>query len=203
MTTKPKFLIDIEKKIRRSLNINQLESKQKRNLHTKRIEVFRDAFLLLIDNIQTFGPLLAQIRNEYEDYIVQLKGHMKYLQVTNDQLFTEMKKFQDEISSDDEEHEKREMADNLVERIKIKREKDKQKRKRKYELHAQEIDKLNENIQEGIEQVERMKEEMKEKDKKYDMLVEEFKSVQARFAAYKAIKDEVKIQNLFSNFINP
>ena len=107
MTTKPKFLIDIEKKIRRSLNENQLESKQKRNLQTKRIDVFRDAFVLLIDNIQTFGPLLAQIRNEYEDYIVQLKGHMKYLQVTNDQLFSEMKKFQDEISSDDEEHENR------------------------------------------------------------------------------------------------
>ena len=137
-----------------------MESKQKRNLQTKRIDVFRDAFVLLIDNIQTFGPLLAQIRNEYEDYIVQLKGHMKYLQVTNDQLFSEMKKFQDEISSDDEEHENREMADNLVERIKIKRDKEKQKRKRKYKLHAQEIDRLNESIQEGVEHVERMKEEM-------------------------------------------
>ena len=141
MTTKPKFLIDIEKQIRRSLSKKDDDSKEKGNLLIKRIDVFRDAFGLLIENIQTFGPLLAQIKAEYEDYILKLKGNMKYLQVTNDQLFSEMKKFQEEISSNDED---KEYTDNLVERIRMKREKEKQKRLRKYEMHVREINKFKE-----------------------------------------------------------
>ena len=118
---------------------------------------------------------------------------MKFLQVTNDQLFSEMRKFQEEISSDDDEDENKEYSDNLIERIRIKRDKEKEKRQRKYEMHQQEIDKFKENINEILGNLENMKEEIKGKDKKYEMLVEEFKEVQARFSAYKAIKQEVII----------
>ena len=36
---------------------------------------------------------------------------MKYLQVTNDQLFNEMRKFQEEISSDEDDPENEKYAD--------------------------------------------------------------------------------------------
>ena len=185
-STKPKFLSDIEKKIRRSLNKNNIEKKN----NTKRIEVFRDAFEFLIKNIQTFGPILAQIKGEYEVYIVQLKEHMKYLQVTNDQLFTEMRKFQEEISSDEDEK----YADNLIERIRFKREKERQKRKLKYEVHEHEISVLKDKISSLQRNVEHRENEMNEKNKKYELLVDEFKDVQARFSAYRAIKEEVIVQ---------
>ena len=187
MSTKPKFLSDIEKKIRRSLSTKDIGSKK----NVKRIDVFRDAFEFLIKNIQTFGPILAKIKGEYEEYIVQLKEHMKYLQVTNDQLFIEMRKFQEEISSEEDEPKQREYTDNLIERIRIKREKEKQKRQLKYEMHEQEINGFKDDISNVLRNVETLKGEINEKDKKYDRLVEEFKDVQARFAAYKAIKDEV------------
>ena len=189
-STKPKFLSDIEKKIRRSLNKNNIEKKN----NSKRIEGFRDAFEFLIKNIQTFGPILAQIKGEYEVYIVQLKEHMKYLQVTNDQLFTEMRKFQEEISSDEDETDDEKFADNLIERIRFKREKEKQKRKLKYEVHEHEISVLKDEISHLQKNFEHRENEMNEKNKKYELLVDEFKDVQARFSAYRAIKEEVIVQ---------
>ena len=191
MATKPKFLIDIEKTIKRSLKKSKDEKKIGKKQPGYRMDIFREAFGNLIENIQTFGPLLGQIKLEYEEYIHYLKTHMKFLQVTNDQLVHEMNRFQEEISSGEEDTETNNCTENIIDRIRVKREKEKMKQIKKHRMHMEEVENCEKKIKDKDEQIEKMQLELKEKDKKYGLLSEEFKSVQSRFAAFKALKDEV------------
>ena len=50
-----------------------------------RIAVFREAFRDLIVHVQTFGPLLAQIKQEYEEHLEQEAREKRILQVTDRQ----------------------------------------------------------------------------------------------------------------------
>ena len=58
MSTKPKFLQDIEKKL----------SKNKEN-GDEGLEIYREVFIKLIENIHTFGPVMASVKSGYEGYI--------------------------------------------------------------------------------------------------------------------------------------
>lgn len=74
MSTKPRFLIDIERNIRRELRTPQEPGQ-------KRIQVFRRAFEDLISSVQTFGPLLAQIKEEYEELLAKEARSRRILEV--------------------------------------------------------------------------------------------------------------------------
>ena len=80
---------------------------------------------------------------------------------------------------------------NIIDRIRVKREKEKMKQIKKHRMHMEEVENCEKKIKDKDEQIEKMQLELKEKDKKYGLLSEEFKSVQSRFAAFKALKDEV------------
>ena len=58
MSTKPRFLLDVEKK---------LSTPPKKD--SEKFEVFQEVFSILIVNIQTFGPVLATVKDGYEKYI--------------------------------------------------------------------------------------------------------------------------------------
>ena len=47
--------------------------------------MFREAFQDLIVHVQTFGPLLAQIKQEYEEHLEQEARDNRILQVANRQ----------------------------------------------------------------------------------------------------------------------
>ena len=47
--------------------------------------MFREAFRDLIVHVQTFGPLLAKIKQEYEDHLEQEARDKRILQVTDRQ----------------------------------------------------------------------------------------------------------------------
>ena len=78
----------------------------------------------------------------YVKLFSQLRENNRYLQLTNTQLYNEMRRFQEEISSDeDEEDQKDERRSlSLVEKLRIKREKEKVKRAEKLRLHAEEVE---------------------------------------------------------------
>ena len=107
-----------------------------------------------------------------------------------------MRKFQDEISSDeDEEVESKSSSKRLglIEKLRIKREKEKIKRTEKLRLHLEEVEKYKSKIDELIESNRVSETNLKEKENKYDLLAEEFKSVQKNFSAYKTSREEVDI----------
>ena len=58
MSTKPRFLQDIEKKL----------AKNKEN-GDEGLEIYREVFTKLIENIHTFGPVMASVKSGYEGYI--------------------------------------------------------------------------------------------------------------------------------------
>ena len=58
MSTKPKFLQDIEKKL----------AKNKEN-GDEGLEIYREVFTKLIENIHTFGPVMASVKSGYESHI--------------------------------------------------------------------------------------------------------------------------------------
>ena len=58
MSTKPRFLQDIEKKL--------AKNKEKGD---EGLEIYREVFNELIDNIHTFGTVMASVKSGYEGYI--------------------------------------------------------------------------------------------------------------------------------------
>ena len=60
MSTKPKFLTEIEKKLSKS-KVKKYESID--------LDPYQEIFSILIDNVQTFGPVLLTVKNGYENYI--------------------------------------------------------------------------------------------------------------------------------------
>ena len=126
----------------------------------------------------------------------QLRENNRYLEITNNQLYNEMRKFQDEISSDEDEEEESKSSSKrlgLIEKLRIKREKEKIKRTEKLRLHLEEVEKYKSKIDELIESNRVSETNLKEKENKYDLLAEEFKSVQKNFSAYKTSREEVDI----------
>ena len=59
MSTKPKFLQDIEKKLDKSQKLSESE----------KFELYQEVFSALVHNVQTFGPVLKKVQNGYESYI--------------------------------------------------------------------------------------------------------------------------------------
>ena len=107
-----------------------------------------------------------------------------------------MRKFQDEISSDEDEDQERKNSSKklgLIEKLRIKREKEKLKRAEKMRLHSDEIEKYKSKIDDLLETNRNVETNLKEKETKYDLLAEEFNSVQKNFSAYKASREEVDI----------
>ena len=200
MSTKPRFLQDIEKKL----------AKNKEN-GDEGLEIYREVFTKLIENIHTFGPVMASVKSGYEGHIRyfenllkyilkqklfrRLKENNRYLEITNNQLYNEMRKFQDEISSDEEEeegeHRDRRTVMSLVEKLRIKREKEKEKRAEKLRQHLEEIDKYKEQMATVSEKFEEIKNSLMERENKYDLLSDEFNSVQKNFSAYKRSREQV------------
>ena len=58
-------------------------------------------------------------------------------------------------------------------------------------LHLEEIEKYKSKIVDLIETNRKLETNLKEKETKYDLLAEEFNSVQKNFSAYKASREEV------------
>ena len=191
MSTKPKFLIEIEKKLS--------NTKDKRG-DDERLELYQDIFSILIDNVQTFGPVLLKVKSGYERHIKELKENNRFLEITNNQLYNEMRKFQDEISSDEEEEQesREKVKENLglIEKLRIKREKEKFKRAEKMKAHLQEVDEYQNKVHDLQKFQSSLVKSLKEKESKYDLLVEEFNSVQKNFSAYKASREEVNIHRI-------
>ena len=188
MSTKPKFLIEIERKLSKT--------KDKRvDDDAEKLELYQDIFSILIDNVQTFGPVLMKVKSGYERHIKELRENNRYLEITNSQLYNEMRKFQDEISSDEEEEQeaKEQVKEKLglIEKLRIKREKEKFKRAEKLKAHLKEIDEYRQKLHDLEECQSTTEKCLKEKESKYDLLVEEFNSVQKNFSAYKASREEV------------
>ena len=105
-----------------------------------------------------------------------------------------MRKFQDEISSDEDQEEgenrdKRDMS--LVEKLRIKRDKEKERRAEKLRQHLEEIDKYKEEMASVSEKCTEIQNSLKERENKYDLLSEEFNSVQKNFSAYRASREQV------------
>ena len=124
----------------------------------------------------------------------QLRENNRYLQITNTQLYNEMRRFQEEISSDeDEEDQKNEgrRSLSLVEKLRIKREKEKVKRAEKLRLHAEEVEEYKYRMVCLAEQREQLQSSLQERETKYELLAEEFNSVQKNFSAYKTSREEV------------
>ena len=129
----------------------------------------------------------------YVKLFSQLRENNRYLQLTNTQLYNEMRRFQEEISSDeDEENQKDERRSlSLVEKLRIKREKEKVKRAEKLRLHAEEVEEFKHRMVCLAEQREQLQSSLQERETKYDLLAEEFNSVQKNFSAYKTSREEV------------
>ena len=106
-----------------------------------------------------------------------------------------MRKFQDEISSDEEEEEgenrDRRTVMSLVEKLRIKREKEKEKRAEKLRQHLAEIDNYKEQMATVSEKFEEIQNSLMERENKYDLLSDEFNSVQKNFSAYKRSREQV------------
>lgn len=129
----------------------------------------------------------------YVKLFSQLRENNRYLQLTNTQLYNEMRRFQEEISSDeDEEDQKDERRSlSLVEKLRIKREKEKVKRAEKLRLHAEEVEEFKHRMVCLAEQRKQLQSSLQERETKYDLLAEEFNSVQKNFSAYKTSREEV------------
>ena len=129
----------------------------------------------------------------YVKLFSQLRENNRYLQLTNTQLYNEMRRFQEEISSDeDEEDQKDERRSlSLVEKLRIKREKEKVKRAEKLRLHAEEVEDFKHRMVCLAEQRKQLQSSLQERETKYDLLAEEFNSVQKNFSAYKTSREEV------------
>ena len=129
----------------------------------------------------------------YVKLFSQLRENNRYLQLTNTQLYNEMRRFQEEISSDeDEEDQKDERRSlSLVEKLRIKREKEKVKRAEKLRLHAEEVEEYKHRMVCLAEQRKQLQSSLQERETKYDLLAEEFNSVQKNFSAYKTSREEV------------
>ena len=124
----------------------------------------------------------------------RLKENNCYLEITNNQLYNEMRKFQDEISSDEDEEDgdiqdKRSLS--LLEKLRIKRDKEKERRAEKLRQHLEEIDKYKEEMASVSDQFAEIQNSLKERENKYDLLSEEFNSVQKNFSAYRASREQV------------
>ena len=192
MSTKPKFLSDIEKRILK----NNLKSDS-----GQQIELFREVFTILIENIQTFGPILGQVKAGYEDHLRQLRENCRLLDYTNGQLYLEMRKFQEEISSDDEEGKdrgtsKRELrereTEGLIEKLRKKREKEKERRAEKLRIHQDEVERYQGKLAELQNLNQTLKEKLQEKETKHELLAEEFNNLQKNFSAYKASIEDLE-----------
>ena len=114
-----------------------------------------------------------------------------------------MRKFQDEISSDEEEEEG-EIQDkkslSLIQKLRIKRDKEKERRAEKLRQHLEEIDKYKEEMSCVSEQFAEIQYSLKERENKYDLLSEEFNSVQKNFAAYRTSREQVRRNYFFYAF---
>ena len=125
LSNKPKILIHLERKILKDLamlgpNDDPIEF---------RLKVFRETFKSLTENVKTFGPLLAQIKAEYEAVIKHYKSEAKYEEMRGDGIQRELDKLKEEISTDDEKTDKRLGLDRSVETlVKIKQEKERRTR---------------------------------------------------------------------------
>ena len=214
MSTKPKFLTDIEKRILKS---SMKDSNPKIELY-RWPEIFfltnifltflfpaRDVFTILIENIQTFGPVLSTVMTGYETHIRHLRENMKYLEYTNAQLYDEMRKFQEEISSDeDEKEEEKEGAgrkearqeQGLIEKLRKKREKEKQRRLEKLWAHQEEVEKYQERIADLQMEAGNLRAAIQERVTKYELLAEEFTAVQKNFSAYRASREQSEALSL-------
>ena len=62
MSTKPKFLLDIEKKLSRC-------NERGMRGESDHLEVYQEVFSVLIENIQTFGPTMSKVKTGYEIHI--------------------------------------------------------------------------------------------------------------------------------------
>ena len=190
MSTKPKFLIEIERKLSKSKDGKVDEEEGKLGL-------YQEIFSILIDNVQTFGPVLQKVKAGYERHIKDLKENNRYLEITNSQLYNEMRKFQDEISSDDEDKQgEKELVKEklgLIEKLRIKREKEKWKRAEKLKAHLEEVDQYRQKFQSLEDSYNDLEKSLNEKVSKYDLLVEEFNALQKNFSAYKASREEVSV----------
>ena len=130
------------------------------------------------------------------------RENMKYLEFTNAQLYDEMRKFQEEISSDqdDEEEEvegaggRREAREGqgLIEKLRKKREKEKQRRLEKLKAHQEEVEKYQERVADLQTEAASLSENIQERENKYELLAEEFTAVQKNFSAYKASREEME-----------
>ena len=129
----------------------------------------------------------------YVKLFSQLRENNRYLQLTNTQLYNEMRRFQEEISSDEEEEDQKDerRSLSLVEKLRIKREKEKVKRAEKLRLHAEEVEEFKHRMVCLAEQREQLQSSLQERETKYDLLAEEFNSVQKNFSAYKTSREEV------------
>ena len=63
MSTKPKFLLDIEKKL------SNCDKKGGARADSDQLELYQEIFSILIQNIQTFGPAMSKIKTGYENHI--------------------------------------------------------------------------------------------------------------------------------------
>ena len=104
-----------------------------------------------------------------------------------------MRRFQEEISSDDDEEDQKDerRSLSLVEKLRIKREKEKVKRAEKLRLHAEEVEEFKHRMVCLAEQRKQLQSSLQERETKYDLLAEEFNSVQKNFSAYKTSREEV------------
>ena len=129
----------------------------------------------------------------YVKLFSQLRENNRYLQLTNTQLYNEMRRFQEEISSDEEEEDQKDerRSLSLVEKLRIKREKEKVKRAEKLRLHAEEVEEFKHRMVCLAEQRKQLQSSLQERETKYDLLAEEFNSVQKNFSAYKTSREEV------------
>ena len=135
----------------------------------------------------------------YENHIRHLRDNMKYLEFTNAQLYDEMRKFQEEISSDEDEEEgavvgrkEARKGQGLIEKLRKKREKEKQRRLDKLKVHQEEVEKYQERIITLQTEAARLSETIQERENKYELLAEEFTAVQKNFSAYKASREEME-----------
>ena len=148
-----------------------------------------------IGNVATFGPVLGEIRAGYEAELKKGREERRFLQITNRQLYQEIQRFQEEISSDDEQESKDAEPTNLLERIRTKREKEKSQRLKKYAGYEDQIAFQIIKTKEIERRVERLNEEMKKKDGTNARLCEELISVQRKCAALKAEQEQVLLSS--------
>ena len=57
MSTKPRFLLEVERRLARAGG------------DSERLELYEEVFSSLIENIATFGPVLARVKAGYDGYI--------------------------------------------------------------------------------------------------------------------------------------